>query len=104
MCNGDFMLMGQRDGQHACIRNTIQHMQRITPFLCRARKELRSIFSKIVQARRASGVKEEDVLQQFVDARCVYKNCIPTVPAFRNQCERLLNPSDYVHIFRYVSM
>jgi hypothetical protein len=27
------------------------------------------IFAKVIQARRASSVKEEDVLQQFCDAR-----------------------------------
>lgn len=36
----------------------------------RARAELAIIFSKIIRARRASGVKEQDVLQQFIDARC----------------------------------
>ncbi|KAG1666372.1 hypothetical protein FOA52_007910 [Chlamydomonas sp. UWO 241] len=38
----------------------------------RAREEMRRIFQKVVTARRASGVKEEDVLQQFIDAR--YQN------------------------------
>nr|QKY15112.1 sterol 14 desaturase (STE14) [Polytomella parva] len=38
----------------------------------RARKELSSVFSKIIRARRASGAREEDVLQQFIDAR--YQN------------------------------
>ena len=34
-----------------------------------ARKQLSAIFSKVIQARRASGVKENDVLQTFIDAR-----------------------------------
>lgn len=37
-----------------------------------ARVKLGQIFSKVIQARRASPVKEEDVLQQFCDAR--YQN------------------------------
>lgn len=36
---------------------------------CRCRKELSVIFSKIIRARRESGAREEDVLQQFIDAR-----------------------------------
>jgi hypothetical protein len=35
----------------------------------RAREELRNIFAKVIRERRASGVKEEDVLQQFIDAK-----------------------------------
>ncbi|KAL6745660.1 sterol 14 desaturase [Haematococcus lacustris] len=38
----------------------------------KARKQLRDIFGKVIQARRASGRREEDVLQQFIDAR--YQN------------------------------
>lgn len=38
----------------------------------RARKELSEIFAKIIRARRASGNREEDVLQQFIDAK--YQN------------------------------
>ena len=34
-----------------------------------ARKELSQIFSKVIQARRASGQSENDVLQTFIDAR-----------------------------------
>ncbi|KAF6265917.1 sterol 14 desaturase [Scenedesmus sp. NREL 46B-D3] len=37
-----------------------------------ARVKLGRIFAKVIQARRASGTKEEDVLQQFCDAR--YQN------------------------------
>jgi sterol 14-demethylase len=37
-----------------------------------ARVKLGQIFAKVIQARRASSVKEEDVLQQFCDAR--YQN------------------------------
>ena len=33
--------------------------------------ELAGIFSKIIKARRASGRTEQDVLQQFIDARWV---------------------------------
>lgn len=38
----------------------------------RARKELSSIFAKIIRARRANGNREDDVLQQFIDAK--YQN------------------------------
>lgn len=38
----------------------------------KARKQLREIFAKVIQARRASGIKGEDVLQQFMDAK--YQN------------------------------
>ncbi|PNH01769.1 Obtusifoliol 14-alpha demethylase [Tetrabaena socialis] len=38
----------------------------------RCRKELADIFAKVIRARRASGRREEDVLQQFVDAK--YQN------------------------------
>jgi hypothetical protein len=31
--------------------------------------ELKAIFAKIIRARRAAGVKEEDLLQQFIDAK-----------------------------------
>lgn len=37
-----------------------------------ARVKLGQIFAKVIQARRASSTKEEDVLQQFCDAR--YQN------------------------------
>lgn len=37
-----------------------------------AREELKNIFTKVIQGRRASGIVEEDVLQQFMDAR--YQN------------------------------
>jgi len=40
--------------------------------VCRAREEMRAIFQKVVTARRASGRREEDVLQQFIDAK--YQN------------------------------
>ncbi len=36
---------------------------------CRARKELASIFSRIIQARRGSDSKEDDMLQSFIDSR-----------------------------------
>jgi sterol 14-demethylase len=35
----------------------------------RARKELASIFSKIIQNRRASGKQENDMLQSFMDSK-----------------------------------
>ncbi|KAK9908024.1 hypothetical protein WJX75_001750 [Coccomyxa subellipsoidea] len=35
----------------------------------RARKELASIFSRIIQARRDSNTKEDDILQSFIDSR-----------------------------------
>ncbi|EIE21542.1 sterol 14 desaturase [Coccomyxa subellipsoidea C-169] len=35
----------------------------------RARKELASIFSRIIQARRGSDSKEDDMLQSFIDSR-----------------------------------
>ena len=35
----------------------------------RAREELRQIFKKVVTMRRESGTREEDVLQQFIDAK-----------------------------------
>ena len=35
----------------------------------KARKELAAIFDKVIQARRASGAVEPDVLQTFIDAR-----------------------------------
>ncbi|KAF5835426.1 sterol 14 desaturase [Dunaliella salina] len=35
----------------------------------KARKRLRDIFGRIIRARRASGHREEDCLQQFIDAR-----------------------------------
>ncbi|PNW86578.1 hypothetical protein CHLRE_02g092350v5 [Chlamydomonas reinhardtii] len=38
----------------------------------RCRKDLAAIFAKIIRARRESGRREEDVLQQFIDAR--YQN------------------------------
>ena len=38
--------------------------------LCRAREELARLFSKVVQRRRASGEKGNDVLQTFIDSRC----------------------------------
>ena len=34
-------------------------------WLSRARKELSALFSKVIQARRASGAQENDVLQVF---------------------------------------
>lgn len=37
-----------------------------------ARKQFEAIFTKVIQARKASGQKEEDVLQQFIDAKCVF--------------------------------
>lgn len=40
--------------------------------LRRARDRLREIFGKIVRNRRESGHREEDVLQQFVDAKWVH--------------------------------
>ena len=36
---------------------------------CRARVELSSIFARIIQARRDSKAKEEDILQCFIDSR-----------------------------------
>ncbi len=36
---------------------------------CRCRKELSVIFAKVIRGRRESGTREEDVLQQFIDAR-----------------------------------
>eukprot|EP00879_Flechtneria_rotunda_P033367 GHRR01036949.1.p1 GENE.GHRR01036949.1~~GHRR01036949.1.p1 ORF type:complete len:186 (+),score=65.73 GHRR01036949.1:343-900(+) len=39
-----------------------------------ARVKLGKIFAKVIQARRASNTKEEDVLQQFCDAR--YQNVL----------------------------
>jgi sterol 14alpha-demethylase len=40
----------------------------------RSRKELQRLFSKVIQARRASGVQEADALQTFIDSkyRAVY--------------------------------
>lgn len=38
----------------------------------KAQKQLQEIFANIIRARRASGVKEQDVLQQFIDAK--YQN------------------------------
>mmetsp|Transcript_6366 Transcript_6366/g.14126 ORF Transcript_6366/g.14126 Transcript_6366/m.14126 type:complete len:494 (+) Transcript_6366:74-1555(+) len=38
----------------------------------KAREQLRQIFGKVIRARRESGTREEDVLQQFIDAR--YQN------------------------------
>mmetsp|Transcript_13108 Transcript_13108/g.15840 ORF Transcript_13108/g.15840 Transcript_13108/m.15840 type:complete len:491 (-) Transcript_13108:705-2177(-) len=38
----------------------------------KSRAELAAIFSKVINARRDKGVKEQDVLQSFIDAR--YKN------------------------------
>ena len=38
----------------------------------KARAELSAIFGTVIRARRASGRREEDVLQQFIDAR--YQN------------------------------
>ena len=35
----------------------------------RARKELARIFSRIIQARRDSNSKEDDMLQSFIDSR-----------------------------------
>ena len=35
----------------------------------KARKELASIFSKIIRNRRASGKREEDMLQAFIDSK-----------------------------------
>ncbi|MEW5310686.1 MAG: hypothetical protein WDW38_002458 [Sanguina aurantia] len=35
----------------------------------RARKKLHEIFGAVIRARRASGVKEEDLLQNFIDAK-----------------------------------
>jgi sterol 14-demethylase len=35
----------------------------------KARKELASIFAKIIQNRRASGKREEDMLQAFIDSK-----------------------------------
>ncbi len=36
---------------------------------CRARKELAKIFSRIIQARRGSNTKEDDMLQSFIESR-----------------------------------
>ncbi len=35
----------------------------------RAREELSRIFSKVIRARRASGAREDDILQCFIDSR-----------------------------------
>ena len=37
--------------------------------MCRAREELSRIFSKVIRARRASGAREDDILQCFIDSR-----------------------------------
>ncbi len=37
----------------------------------RAREELREIFARVIRGRRATGRREEDVLQQFIDAKWV---------------------------------
>ena len=39
------------------------------PLRCRAREELKAIFATVIRARRAAGIVEEDVLQQFIDAK-----------------------------------
>ncbi len=39
------------------------------PCACRARVALREIFGKIIKTRREQNIREEDVLQQFIDAR-----------------------------------
>jgi cytochrome P450 len=52
------------DSMHITIHVCHHH-----PRACRARQQLRDIFAKIIQARRASGRREEDVLQQFIDGR-----------------------------------
>lgn len=53
-----------------------------------ARIKLGEIFAKVIQARRAATTKEEDVLQQFCDARyqvgSVCRPPISTVPASGN--------------------
>ena len=36
---------------------------------CRARRELSHIFNRIIQRRRASGSREDDILQCFIDSR-----------------------------------
>jgi hypothetical protein len=50
---------------------------------CRARKELARLFSKVVQRRRASGEKGNDVLQTFIDSRFAAKSCLPSFGSLR---------------------
>lgn len=47
----------------------------------RARKELASIFSRIIQARRHSNTKEDDILQSFIDSRYEKVPIPDTMPA-----------------------
>jgi len=54
-------------------RALVQHRAHASPPpaapTCRANKKLREIFGNIIRARRASGQREEDCLQQFIDAK-----------------------------------
>ena len=52
------------------INPSLLHIQCTEVVMRRARTELARLFSKVVQRRRASGEKGNDVLQTFIDSRC----------------------------------
>ena len=55
-----------------CVRELAAQGRKEGPsflFFFRAREELSRIFSKVIRARRASGAREDDILQCFIDSR-----------------------------------
>ena len=66
----------------------------------RARAELARVFSRIIQARRASGAHEDDILQCFIDAR--YEKvralmCITCVIILRTIDKMVMNGSHHMY-------